>query len=108
MEERNIQSVHIGKLISAFHSACNPIYIIASLRNAGITFRLDAMGNPVCYINLQQCRCLLQPLQTTGVSVDAEEQGHGGETSHVEDSDVPIWLQILDEEASQFLAEKEG
>jgi hypothetical protein len=47
----------------------------------------------------------------TGVSVDAEGQGDGGETSeemsHVEDSNIAMWLQILDEEAAQLIAEEE-
>jgi hypothetical protein len=46
------------------------------------------------------------------ISVNAERQGDCGETSmetsHVEDSDVPMWLQILDEEAAQLLGEVEN
>jgi hypothetical protein len=52
------------------------------------------MGNLVCYIDIQQCRCILQLLQATGVSVDAKGQEDDGgtseETSHIEDSDVPM------------------
>jgi hypothetical protein len=39
MEEANVQSLHFAKLISAFHSACNPINVIASFRNAGIAWQ---------------------------------------------------------------------
>jgi hypothetical protein len=68
------------------------------------------VGNPVCYIDIQQWRCILRPLQATGVSVDADRQRDDNETneekSHIEDSAVPMWLQILDEEAAQLLAEE--
>jgi hypothetical protein len=66
------QLAHIGQLTSTFHSVCNPINITASFRNAGIASRLDAMGNPVRCIDMQQYCRLLQPLQAASVSVDAE------------------------------------
>jgi hypothetical protein len=52
----------------------------------------------------------MQPFQVTAVSVDAERQGDGGKTSkktsHIEESDVPLWLQFFDEGAVQLLAEE--
>jgi hypothetical protein len=41
MDEANVQPVQIAQLFTAFHSACNPVDVIASFRNAGIAVHLD-------------------------------------------------------------------
>jgi hypothetical protein len=57
MDEPNIQSVHIARLFSAFHSGCNPVNVIASFRNAGIAVHLDGML--MFHVDIEECRCLL-------------------------------------------------
>jgi hypothetical protein len=58
MDEANVPSVHIARLFSAFHSACNPVNVIASFRNAGIALHLDD-GMLMCHADIEECRCLL-------------------------------------------------
>jgi hypothetical protein len=36
MDQRNIQSVHVGKLVPAFHSSCNPVNDIAPSETPGL------------------------------------------------------------------------
>jgi hypothetical protein len=58
-DEGNVQSIHIAKLVSAFHSACNPVNVIASFRNAGIACHLEQDGRVVACVDVDHCRCLL-------------------------------------------------
>jgi hypothetical protein len=60
MDKENIQSVHAGKFVSAFHSTCNRVNVIASFRKAGIVLHLESTGVAVCYVEKYQCRCLLR------------------------------------------------
>jgi hypothetical protein len=43
-EETNVQSHHIAKLFSTYHTGCTPVTIIASFRNTGIVSRLNHKG----------------------------------------------------------------
>jgi hypothetical protein len=52
------QSIHITKLRSAFHSAVNPINVIASFRNAGTTLRVGRNTLSTWYVGIDQCHCL--------------------------------------------------
>lgn len=102
----NIQSVHIAKLVSACHSACNPVNVIASFRNAGIEARLDADGAAVAVVDIDQCRCLLHPLtmaDLVGAERPADPRPELDELAESADlTSLPVWLQILEEEASRF------
>jgi hypothetical protein len=106
MDEGNDQSVHVGKLVSAFHSACNPVNVIASFSNAGIVLHLESTGVAVCYVDEYQCRCLLHHFE---VPIAASEvQQHEADADEIDDIAepiVPIWLQILEQEAAQMLKE---
>jgi hypothetical protein len=102
----NIQSVHIAKLVAAYHSACNPVNVIASFSNAGIIARLNDEGIPVAMVDVEQCRCLLHPFTMADLAeFDASLQPIA-ELDEAADSQnlasLPFWLQALEEEASQF------
>jgi hypothetical protein len=58
MDEANVQSVHVARLFSAFHSACDPVNVIASFWNAGIAVHLDD-GMLMCHVDIEECGCLL-------------------------------------------------
>jgi hypothetical protein len=60
--EADIQSLHIAKLFSAFHSARNRVNIIAFFRNAGMILHLEEEASPMCYVDIEQCRYLLDQL----------------------------------------------
>jgi hypothetical protein len=108
MNEGNIQSVHVGKLVSTFHSACNPVNVIASFRNAGIVLHLESTGVAVCYVDEYQCRCLLHHFEAPFAAIEARQ--HDGDADEIDDIAepiVPIWLQILEQEAAQMLREDE-
>jgi hypothetical protein len=68
------QSVHIAKLVFAFHSTCRPVNMIASFRNAGIISPLEQTGIPVCYIDKKQCRCLLYLFEAPIATADVETE----------------------------------
>jgi hypothetical protein len=53
MDDANVQSVHIARLFSAFHSACNPINVIASFRNAGIAVPIDD-GMLIFHVDIEE------------------------------------------------------
>jgi hypothetical protein len=102
----NLQSVHIAKLVAAYHSACNPVNVIASFRNAGIAARLGADGNPIAFVDVDQCRCLLHPFTMTDLAEfdtslhRSPELDEGAESQDL--ASLPVWLQLLEEEASRF------
>jgi hypothetical protein len=73
MGEANIQSLHIAKLFSTFRSACDPVNIIASFRNAGMMPHLDEEASPMCHVDIEQCRCLLHQFEVSSIS--AQEAG---------------------------------
>jgi hypothetical protein len=99
----NIQSLQIAKLVSAFHSACNPLNVIASFRNAGIVSRMAGNGTPMASVDIEACRCLLDCAVTRGgPSLPAEIEDEEPDTAA-----VPLWLQLLDAEAAALLEESE-
>jgi hypothetical protein len=78
MEPRNVQSNHITKFVSAFHSAVNPIHVIASFQNAGLTSRLGPDGLATCYVDIDQCRCVLNSAEViAAVAPDGCRQDTG-------------------------------
>jgi hypothetical protein len=107
-EEANVQSLHIVKLFSAFHSACNPVNIIASFCDAGITLHLDKDALPVCHIDIEQCRCLLHQLDVPSTSTQRTGAEPPGEVSESDERNVPLWLQMLDVEAALLLEQNDG
>jgi hypothetical protein len=54
--EGNVQSLHIVRLVSAFHSADDPMNAIASFRNAWIARGPDQAGISVCHVDMADCR----------------------------------------------------
>jgi hypothetical protein len=107
MDEANVQSVHIARLFSAFHSACNAVNVIESFRNPGIALHLDD-GMLMCHVDLEECRCLLGQFDhiSTGAQEDAADPP--GEMNESDEANVPLWVQILDEEAALLLDEAQG
>jgi hypothetical protein len=102
MDAANVQSVHIARLLSAFHSACNPVSVIASLRNAGIAVHLDD-GMPMGHVDIEECRCLLGQVDFISTSAQEDVADPPGEMNESDQANVPLWLQILDEEAALLL-----
>jgi hypothetical protein len=104
IDETNVQSAHHARLFSAFHSACKPVKVIASFRSHGIAlYRDDGMLG--CHVDIETCRCLLGQvgLFCTSAQVDVAEPP--GEMNESDEANVPLWLQILDEEAARLLDE---
>jgi hypothetical protein len=108
MKEGNIQPLHVGKLVSAFHSACNPVNVIAFFRNAEILLHMESTGVVACYVDEYQHRCLLHHFEAPIAPIEVRQ--HDGDTDEIDDTTepiVPIWLQILEQEAAQMLGEDE-
>jgi hypothetical protein len=108
MDEGNIQPVHVGKLVFAFHSACNPVNIIASFRNAGIMLHLESTGVAVRYADEYQCCCLLHHFEARIAAIELRQ--HDGDAEEIDDIAEPIVLislPILEQEAAQMLGEDE-
>jgi hypothetical protein len=110
-EEGNIQSIHIAKLASAFQSACNSVNIMVSFRNIWISSRLEQAGIPGCYVDKEQCHCLLYLLEALTATGDVETEQNGNGLSHktggTEESSVSIRLRIPNERAAQLLGDNE-
>jgi hypothetical protein len=102
MDEANVQSVHMARLFSAFHSACNPVNVIASFRNVGIAVHLDH-GMPMCHVDIDECRCLLGQFDFFSASAQEDVAEPPGEINESDEANVPLWVQILDEEAALVL-----
>jgi hypothetical protein len=104
MDEANVQTVDIMKLFSAFHSVCNAVNVIESFRNPGIAVHLDD-GLLMYHVDLEACCCLLSQFDhiSTGAQEDAADPP--GEMNESDEANVPVWLQILDEEAVLLLDE---
>jgi hypothetical protein len=104
IDETNVQSVHRARLFSAFHSACKPVNVNASFRSAGIALHRDD-GMLMCHGDIEEYRCLLgqADLFSTRAQVDVAEPS--GEMDESDEANVPLWLQILDEEAALLLGE---
>jgi hypothetical protein len=106
----NIQSIHIEKLVATYHSACNPINVIASFRNAGITARFSDDGTPVALVDDDECRCLLHLVSMEDLDGFDSSLKPNSELDDVASSEdlesLPFWLRALEEEASQFPDEK--
>jgi hypothetical protein len=99
MDEANLQSVDVAGLFSAFHSACNPVNVIASFRNAGIALHLDD-GMPMCHVEIEECQFdLFSPSAQEDVAEPPAEMNESDEAN------VPLWLQLLDAEAALLLDE---
>jgi hypothetical protein len=58
-----MQSLHIAKYASTFHFACSPIDVIAVFRSAGIASRLEPVEIPMACVDIEVCRCLLDPAE---------------------------------------------
>jgi hypothetical protein len=57
VEDTNIQSDHIAKVVCSFMSAASPMNIIKSFRNAGISLAVEH-GTLLCKITPETARCL--------------------------------------------------
>jgi hypothetical protein len=85
----------------AFHSACNPINVITSFRNAGIVSQLRKDGTSMAGADTETCQCLL-PSDTA--------QNDPNPLREIQDevSDtvlIPVWLQFLEMEAAVLMNE---
>jgi hypothetical protein len=92
MDEANVQSVHIARLFSAFHSACNPVNVIASFRTPGIVVHLDD-GLLMCHVDLEECRCPLGQFDHFSMGAQKDVADPSGEMNGSDDANVPVWLQ---------------
>jgi hypothetical protein len=88
MDKGNIQSTHVAKLVSAFHSACNPVNVIESFRNAGIVLHLESTGVAVCSVDKYQCRCLLQHFEAPIAAIEVRQ--HKGDADEIDDITEPL------------------
>jgi hypothetical protein len=104
MDEANVQFLHIARILSAFHSACNPVDVIASFRNAGIAVHLDD-GMVMCHVDIDECRCLLGQVDFFSASAQKDVAQSHNEMNESDEANVPLWLQILDEDAALLLDE---
>jgi hypothetical protein len=103
MDEANVQPVHIARLFSAFHSACNPVNVIASFRNAAIALHLDDWML-MCHVDSEERHCVLGHVNFFSTRAQEDAADPPGEMNESE-ANVPLWLQILDEEAALLLDE---
>jgi hypothetical protein len=88
MDEVNVQCVHLARLFSAFHWACNPVNVIASFRNAGIAVHLDD-GMLMSHVDVEECRCLLCQVDLFSTSAQEDAAEPAGETNESDESNVP-------------------
>jgi hypothetical protein len=104
--DTNVQSLHIAKLVSAYHSASNPLNVVASFRNAGISARLNSDGDPVGYVDVDQCRCLLHSFTMADLAAfesSIQPRPEVDEAGSAEDlASLPFWIQVLEEETSHL------
>jgi hypothetical protein len=102
LDEMNVQSIHIAKLLSAFHSACNPVNVVASFRNAGISCRFGPEGSPACFVNVEECRCLLHGITQADVENAARSDQDADLVNEIaaaaDPATLPLWLAVLEEE----------
>jgi hypothetical protein len=97
-----MQLLHITKLASAFHSACNPINVTIFFHKASIVSLLVLDAIPIVCVDIEACRCLLDP---------AEMQEGSDPSSQVEEekteAPIPLSLQLLDMEAAELFEDSE-
>jgi hypothetical protein len=74
------------------------------LRNAGIALHLDE-GMLMCHVDIEECRCLLGQFDFISTSAQEDVAELPGEMNESDEANVPLWLQILDEEAALLLDE---
>jgi hypothetical protein len=57
---------------------CDPIIVIASFRNAGITLRLELNGLAVCCVNIDQCCCRFNSMEVMAIAASggADTEDH--------------------------------
>jgi hypothetical protein len=82
----------------------NPVNVIASFRNAGIAVHLDD-GMLMCHADIEECRCLLGQFDDVPTGAQEDAADPPGEMNVSDEANVPVWLQILDEEAPLLLDE---
>jgi hypothetical protein len=102
--EGNVKSIHTAKLVFAFRFACNPVNVVASVRNAGI---VSCLGIPVYHIDREQCRSLLylSEAPTAAAAIETERGGRGlsDEMGDTKEMSVSIGFGILDDEVAELL-----
>jgi hypothetical protein len=76
--------------------------VIASFRNARIAVHLDD-GMLMCHVDIEECRCLLGQVDFFSASAQEDVAEPPGEMNESDEANVPLWLQILDEEAALVL-----
>jgi hypothetical protein len=88
--------------------ACDPINIIASFRNAGISSRVDETGTAMALIDRHARRCLPYSITMEDLvefrawlKVEPALDSLAGLPSF---EGLPFWLQVLEEEASRELS----
>jgi hypothetical protein len=47
----NIQTLRVGTLLATYHSASNPVHVIASFQNAGTRVLFHHDGSPIVFVN---------------------------------------------------------
>jgi hypothetical protein len=88
---------------------CDPITVIASFRNAGITLRLELNRLTVCCVNIDQCHCLFNSMEVMAIA--ASGGADTGDTlidgCTVETVSGREGLQIFDDESVILFADEE-
>jgi hypothetical protein len=77
METVNIQSSHIGQVVSAFMSASSPSNVVGTFRSAGIVLFLGLDLKLYCHVSPEQARCLIMrfiPSEETAPTEDEVEE----------------------------------
>jgi hypothetical protein len=62
-------------------------------------------GMPMCDVDIEECRCLLGQVNFISTSAQEDVAEPPGEMNESDEPNVPLWLQILDEEAALLLDE---
>jgi hypothetical protein len=76
--------------------------VIASFRNAGIAVHLGD-GMLMCHVHIEECRCIRGQVDLFSASVQKDVAEPPGEMNESDEANVPLWVQILDEDAALVL-----
>jgi hypothetical protein len=62
-------------------------------------------GMVMCRVDIDECRCLLGQVDFFSTIAQEDPAEPPGEMNESDEANVPLWLQILDEEAARLLDE---
>jgi hypothetical protein len=80
LEQVNIQTNHVHKILQAFYASAAPANIIASFRNGEVSLFMDVQTRAIlCKITPETARCLIHPVASLEQGWKSRREGKKGE-----------------------------